>query len=125
VTDEGGGTMAAATSAWRRPARRLSTGAVAWVVQRATAWLLTVLVPVQVWSGLAAVGKLPGGPLLRRLHVAPWWDGLLVFAVAFHLLYGVRVMLVELGAARWADLLFGVFAFLGTAAVVATVIVLS
>lgn len=94
---------------WERP----STGAVAWLVQRVTGLLLLVFVPVKVWSGWALVGKAPGGDVVTSLHLTPWVDAVLVTAVVFHGLYGVRVILIDLGLAQLADRLFVLFTALG------------
>lgn len=90
----------------RRTDQRASTGLVAWLVQRAAAVLLLVLVPLKVWSGWAFTGTAPGGPWLAALHVNPWVDVLLLAAVAFHALYGIRTIVIELGGASAARGLF-------------------
>lgn len=100
----------------RRVWERTTTGFVAWVIQRVTAVLLLVLVPLKIWSGWVLVGKVEGGAALARSHVSPGLDGLLLFAVIFHVLYGVRVMLIEAGLHRWADPLFTVLTVLGVIA---------
>lgn len=97
------------TRVWERP----TSGAVAWLVQRVTGALLLVSVPVKVWSGWALVGKVPGGGLVASLHVTAWIDAVLVTAVIFHALYGLRAILIDVGLSRFADRLFVLFTILG------------
>lgn len=74
---------------------RVTSGFIVWLVLRAAAIALLVLVPLKVWSGWAFMR---GGPAwLARLHVDPWLDVLLIAAVAFHGLFGLRTLLIEIG----------------------------
>lgn len=98
-----------------KPVRRLTEGAVAWAVQRLTSLLLLVLIPLKIYSGYASVGKLPGNSFIRLLHQNPVVDGLVLFAVIFHVGYGLRVILIELGMAARAKLLFRVVTGVGLA----------
>lgn len=79
---------------------RVTSGFIVWLVLRAAAIALLVLVPLKVWSGWAFTR---GGPAwLARLHVDPWLDVLLIAAVAFHGLFGLRTVLIEIGLVRVA-----------------------
>ncbi|MBI4539979.1 MAG: hypothetical protein HY704_10780 [Gemmatimonadetes bacterium] len=94
---------------WERP----TSGVIAWLVQRVAALLLLILVPLKVWSGWATMGKAPGGPWIVGLHVNAWLDGLLVGAVMFHALYGIRAILIDFGFERAADRMFVGFTLAG------------
>ncbi|MEX2541223.1 MAG: hypothetical protein WD314_05420 [Trueperaceae bacterium] len=81
-------------------------GAWAWLLQRLSALLLLVLLPIKIWSGYVFTGKASGPAGLASLHVDPVIDGLLLFALAFHVLFGLRVVLIDLGMARHSATLF-------------------
>lgn len=90
-----------------------TTGVLAWIIQRVTAVLLLVLVPLKVFSGWAFVNR--GPAWLAGLHVNTLLDSVLIASVVWHALFGLRTLLLEFGFARMADKLFFVFAGVGVA----------
>jgi succinate dehydrogenase/fumarate reductase cytochrome b subunit len=71
-----------------------------------SAVVLLVLLPLKIWSGWAFTGRAPGGSWVVSLHTSAWLDVLLLTALAFHALYGIRTILVESGLARHSRPLF-------------------
>ena len=92
---------AAAGSRWRD--RRPTRGAVVWLVQRVASVLLLILVPLKVISGWAFRGAMPGRDLLSTIHTNGAVDVVLIAAVAFHALFGIRTMMIDSGWVRAAD----------------------
>lgn len=88
-------------------------GYIAWLIQRITAILLVVLLPLKIYSGYAMIGKLPGGSVVAGLHINAALDALLLFAVIFHALYGVRVILIDVGVVKDNRSIFTLFTILG------------
>ncbi|MCM3761850.1 hypothetical protein M3212_13815 [Alkalihalobacillus oceani] len=88
-------------------------GYIAWLIQRITAVLLIILLPLKIYSGYALIGKLPGGTLVASLHINAAVDTLLLFAVIFHALYGIRVLLIEVGIVKDNRSIFTIFTLLG------------
>ena len=88
-------------------------GYVAWLVQRITALILVFLLPLKIYSGYAATGKLPGGMALAQLHINSLIDSLLLFAVIFHALYGIRVILIDVGVVKDNRSIFTIFTLIG------------
>jgi succinate dehydrogenase/fumarate reductase cytochrome b subunit len=74
-------------------------GTVAWVAQRVSAIALFVLVPIKMYSGYGASGKLPWLDSVSglALHVNMIIDLSLLFFLLVHALFGLRVMLIEGG----------------------------
>lgn len=95
--------------------RRPTRGAVTWVVQRATSVLLLVLVPLKLVSGWAFRGDMPGRDALSTIHTSGAVDVVLIAAVAFHAVFGLRTMMIDLGWVRAADRLTIPFAALAAA----------
>ena len=110
MTGEDPGTLRA-----RRTDRRPTRGAVAWVVQRVASVLLLVLVPLKVVSGWAFRGSVPGGDLMTAIHTNGAVDVVLIAAVAFHAMFGIRTIMIDLGWVRVADRLTIPFAVLAAA----------
>jgi succinate dehydrogenase hydrophobic anchor subunit len=77
-------------------------GTTAWLLQRISALLLVFLVPLKMYTGYALAGKVPwfksGSP--DDVHVNTVIDVLLLFCIVLHALYGIRVMLVDVGWIR-------------------------
>ncbi|WP_018924897.1 hypothetical protein [Salsuginibacillus kocurii] len=94
--------------------QRPFVGYIAWLIQRITAVMLVVLLPLKIYSGYAMVGDLPGGPFITALHVNAFVDSLLLFAVIFHSLYGIRVLLIDAGVVKDNRSIFTIFTILGS-----------
>ena len=77
-------------------------GTLAWLAQRISALALVVLVPTKLYTGYGAAGKLPW--LDSRsglgLHVNTAVDVSLLLFLIVHSLYGLRVMLIDIGWIR-------------------------
>ncbi len=78
-------------------------GTWAWLIQRFSAIGLFLLIPVKIYSGWAAKGKVPYPEFLgssRQLHFNAAIDiGLLLFFL-IHAFYGLRVILIDVGALK-------------------------
>lgn len=94
------------------PSRSVSAGVSAWMIQRITSIVLFVAVPLKIFSGYAAVGKVSSSAL-AALHSNRWLDAVIMCAIIFHSLYGLRVILIEYGMATKATSLFVVFSIVG------------
>ncbi len=77
-------------------------GTLAWLVQRVSALALFVLLPIKIYSGYGAVGKVPwlDANESASLHVNAAIDLSLLFCLLVHALYGLRVMLIDVGWIR-------------------------
>ena len=79
-------------------------GTWAWLVQRVSAVGLFLLIPVKIYTGWAARGKVPELPDLfgsaRKLHFNASIDILLLLFFLLHGLYGLRVILIDVGWIR-------------------------
>ncbi len=78
-------------------------GMFAWLMQRLSALMLIVFGGLKLYTGYAAVGKLPGQKWAMRWHFGPqaaWIDIPLLIAVLIHTVYGLRVILTDLGLRR-------------------------
>lgn len=93
--------------------QRPFVGYIAWLIQRLTAIMLLFLLPAKIYSGYALTGKLPGGGWISSLHISPLVDALLLFAVIFHALYGIRVMCIDFGWVQDNRQIFLVFTIIG------------
>lgn len=89
-------------------------GYIAWLIQRMTALLLVILLPLKIYSGYAMIGKLPGGGVVASLHINSLIDALLLFAVIFHALYGMRVIFIDIGLVKDNRSIFTIFTIIGT-----------
>ena len=97
-------------------------GTWAWLVQRISAVLLFLLIPVKIYSGWAARDKVPYPDFLgssKQLHFNSAVDIALLLFFLLHGFYGLRVILIDLGVIRedtffWRTLglALGIFAFL-------------
>ncbi|MGG1397152.1 hypothetical protein ABE288_04890 [Bacillus salipaludis] len=93
--------------------QRPFVGYIAWLVQRITALLLLILLPVKIYSGYAMAGKLPGIGFLSTLHLNAFLDAGLIFALIFHALYGFRVILIDIGLVKDNRSVFKLFTIIG------------
>src|SRR6185503_15786839 len=79
-------------------------GTWAWLVQRFSAIFLFLLIPVKIYTGWAARGKVPDLPGWlgsgRKVHLNATIDILLLLFFLLHALYGLRVILIDLGWVR-------------------------
>ena len=79
-------------------------GTWAWLVQRISAVLLFLLIPVKIYTGWAASGKVPDLPEAfgsgKKIHLNSTIDILLLLFFLLHGLYGLRVILIDLGWVR-------------------------
>ena len=107
-----GGSSIRGGTRWRD--RRPTLGAAVWVVQRVASVLLLVLVPLKVISGWAFKGAVPGGDVMSALHTNGAVDVVLIAAVAFHALFGIRTLMIDFGRVRAAERLTIPFALFAT-----------
>src|SRR5215813_7760109 len=76
-------------------------GTWAWLVQRISAICLFLLIPIKIYTGWVAKNKVPEIPLLtRKLHFNAAIDILLLLFFLLHGFYGLRVILIDVGAIR-------------------------
>lgn len=80
--------------------QRPFVGYISWMVQRITALVLLIFLPLKIYSGYAMAGKLPGIGVLSTLHLNAFLDAGLIFALIFHALYGIRVILIDIGLVK-------------------------
>src|SRR5438132_9670380 len=84
-------------------------GTLAWLIQRISAVCLFLLIPVKIYTGWAAKGKVPDLPealgSARKVHFNSGIDILLLLFFLLHGFYGLRVILIDLGVIR-ADSFF-------------------
>ena len=83
-------------------------GTWAWLAQRVSAIGLFLLIPVKIYTGWAARGKVPDLPDWlasgRKVHLNASIDILLLLFFLLHAFYGLRVILIDLGVIqedRW------------------------
>lgn len=69
----------------------------AWLSQRITGLALLFLIPWKIYSGYAITGQVPRLPGLFSSHIIAALDILLLVTVIFHIFYGIRVILIDLG----------------------------
>lgn len=77
--------------------------------------MLLVLVPMKVISGWAFRGAVPGGDAMTALHTNAAVDVVLIAAIAFHALFGIRTLMIDFGRVRAAQRLTIPFAVLAGA----------
>jgi succinate dehydrogenase hydrophobic anchor subunit len=76
-------------------------GTWAWLMQRISAVCLFFLIPIKIYSGWVARSKVPEFPgLSRRTHFSTTLDILLLLFFLLHGFYGLRVILIDVGAIR-------------------------
>ena len=85
------------------------------MVQRVASVLLLILVPLKLISGWAFRGDMPGRDALSVIHTSGAVDVVLIAAVAFHAVFGIRTMMIDAGRVRAADRLTIPFAVLAAA----------
>jgi succinate dehydrogenase/fumarate reductase cytochrome b subunit len=89
-------------------------GYISWLVQRITALVLLIFLPLKIYSGYAMAGKLPGIGVLSTLHLNAFLDAGLIFALIFHALYGIRVILIDVGVVKDNRSVFKLFTIIGS-----------
>jgi succinate dehydrogenase hydrophobic anchor subunit len=79
-------------------------GTWAWLTQRLSAVLLFLLIPIKIYTGWAARGKVPDLPEFlgsgKRIHFNASLDILLLLCFLLHGFYGLRVILIDVGIIR-------------------------
>ena len=80
---------------------------VAWLFHRISGIALIFLVAFKVYTGLGMARAVPAAGLdVKGLHAqTPVADKLLLFFFVFHVAYGIRLILIDLGL-TWDRLLF-------------------
>jgi len=97
-------------------------GTWAWLTQRISAIFLFLLIPIKIYTGWAARGKVPDLPEFmgtgKKVHLSAGIDILLLLFFLLHGFYGLRVILIDVGVLRedkffWRTLFLalGIFAF--------------
>src|SRR5213075_1623768 len=75
-----------------------------WLVQRISAVFLFLLIPVKIYTGWASKGKVPDLPEFfgsgKKVHLNASLDILLLLFFLLHGLYGLRVILIDVGCLR-------------------------
>lgn len=84
-------------------------GTLAWLAQRISALALFVLLPLKLYSGYGTAGKLPwlSADDGRALHANAAIDLALLLFLLVHMLYGVRVILIDVGWLREDQFFWG------------------
>lgn len=78
-------------------------GTWAWLTQRISAILLFLLIPLKIYSGWAARGKVHYPDWMgssKKLHFNSAIDILLLLCFLLHGFYGLRVILIDFGVIR-------------------------
>jgi succinate dehydrogenase hydrophobic anchor subunit len=79
-------------------------GTWAWLIQRISAVCLFLLIPIKIYSGWAARGKVPDLPEFlgsgKKVHFNATIDVLLLLFFLLHGFYGLRVILIDVGVLR-------------------------
>lgn len=96
-------------------------GTWAWLVQRISAIVLFLLIPLKLYTGWAARDRVPYPDFLgssKQLHLNSAIDIALLLCFLLHGFYGLRVILIDLGILRedtyfWRTLTAVVLGFLG------------
>jgi len=97
-------------------------GTWAWLIQRFSAIFLFLLIPIKIYTGWAAKGKVPDLPdalgSAKRVHLNSTIDILLLLFFLLHGFYGLRVILIDVGVIRedkwfwrFLALSLGIFSF--------------
>lgn len=95
-------------------------GTWAWLLQRISAIVLFLLIPVKIYTGWAARDKVPYvfSGSARSLHLDATIDILLLLFFLIHGLYGLRIILIDFGIIRedtffWRTMTLAAALFLG------------
>jgi len=79
-------------------------GTWAWLTQRISAICLFLLIPIKIYSGWAARGKVPDFPEFlgsgKKVHFNATMDVMLLLFFLLHGFYGLRVILIDVGVLR-------------------------
>ena len=75
---------------------------IAWIVQRVCAIFLIVAAPIKLFTGYAFTLKISfiSFPTALKWHTSPILDSMLIIGASFHVFYGLRTILIDLGAKR-------------------------
>lgn len=84
-----------------------------WVFHRVSGLLLIFLLGVKFFTSFFLMTKDQKPDWALVLHTNPFIDTILIVAVVFHAFYGLRTVVIDLGA-RKEKLLFWIFTLLGT-----------
>lgn len=91
------------------PAKRFQSyrGTWAWLIQRISAIGLFLLIPVKLYTGWAALGRVPYPDFATPAqavhsvsHLSHLIDSALLLFFLLHGLYGLRIILIDLGVVR-------------------------
>ncbi len=104
------------------PAKRFQNyrGTWAWLTQRISAIGLFLLIPIKIYTGWAARDRVPypesWSTSAKKVHLTSGIDIALLLFFLLHGLYGVRVILIDLGVIRadsffWRTLTFALGLF--------------
>lgn len=92
-------------------------GTWAWLIQRISAIGLFLLIPIKIYTGWAARGKVPELPAAlgsgRSIHLNSALDILLLLFFLLHGFYGLRVILIDVGWIREDRFFWRTFAVAG------------
>jgi succinate dehydrogenase hydrophobic anchor subunit len=78
-------------------------GTWAWLIQRVSAVVLFLLIPIKIYTGWAARGRVPFPDSLgsgKQIHFNAGVDIALLLCFLLHGFYGLRVILIDFGAVR-------------------------
>ncbi len=93
-----------------------------WVFHRVTGLLLIVFLGLKFLTSFFLMTKDQKPDWALALHTSPVIDVVLIIAVVFHALYGLRTVIMDMGCKR-EKLLFWLFTGLGTGLTVALLVV--
>jgi succinate dehydrogenase/fumarate reductase cytochrome b subunit len=93
-----------------------------WVFHRITGILLIVLLSLKFVTSFFLMTKEQKPDWALVLHTNPLSDTLLIIAVVFHALYGLRTVIIDMGLRR-EKLLFWVFTIIGVGLTAALLVV--
>ncbi|MFQ6126735.1 MAG: hypothetical protein ACE5R6_19325 [Candidatus Heimdallarchaeota archaeon] len=84
----------------------MKEGPVVWLVQRICAVFLIIGAPIKLITGYVLVRKLSIISVTSAYawHLNPILDGMLVVGASFHVFYGIRTILLDLGMKREKEL---------------------
>ena len=73
-----------------------------WIIQRITAILLIIAAPIKLFTGYVITIKLTFISYRTALkwHTHPVLDSILIFGTSFHVFYGLRTILIDLGVKK-------------------------
>ena len=77
-------------------------GTFAWMIQRISALVLVVVVPLRMYTGYGVLGKVPWfkAGSAAGFHMNTTLDITMLLCILLHAFYGIRVMLIDVGWIR-------------------------